>query len=164
MGVMSGLRPIGDMSISLAMYGALHAVALTVAVKSAHPIGQKCLFVAIAAALSVLSLRVGILGREISETFHVFVGGYSLLALCAATGAVTYGVLIRIFGMRGLSSRAIAAISVGCAVATLLAALTVSKFRALGVWWPAVLWWHAFSAGLWYADYRASSPNTGADR
>jgi hypothetical protein len=48
----------------------------------------------------------------------------------------------------------LALISVGCLMATLAAAFTAARIQGLGLWWLAVLWWIAFSAGLWYFDTR----------
>jgi hypothetical protein len=45
-------------------------------------------------------------------------------------------------------------IGLGCTLATYAAFLTLAHFRPLGRWWLAVLWWFAFSGGLWYHERR----------
>jgi hypothetical protein len=153
-GVMSRLHFLSDLSVSFALYGALHASALVLALRARHPIGQKCLFIAMAAGLSVLALRVGILGMHLTGTLPGNVGLYSALGFSALMGAVSYGVLIRIFRIYELNAVSIAGIAVGCTLATYLAAYTLAHSQFLGRWWLAVLWWYAFSSGLWYCERR----------
>ena len=76
------------------------------------------------------------------------------MGFAALMGAVSYGVLIRIFRMYELNAGSIALIAVGCMLATYVAAFTLAHSHFLGRWWLAVLWWYAFSGGLWYRDRR----------
>jgi hypothetical protein len=152
--VMSRLHFLSDLSVSFALYGALHASALVLALRARHPIGQKCLFIAVAAGLSALTLYVGIVGMHLTATLPGNVGLYTVMAFSALTGAVSYGVLILIFRMFDLNAVSIAVIAVGCTLATYVAAYTLAHSHFLGRWWLAVLWWYAFSAGLWYYDRR----------
>jgi hypothetical protein len=159
LGVVSRLHLTGSLSVSFALYGSLHASALVLALRARQPIWRGCLFIVIAASLSVMTLRFGIFGRQLSGTPPGTVGLYSLLGLAAVIGAVAYGILIRLFGMYALTTGSLAAIAVGCVLAAFVAYFTVSHFHFLGPWWLAVLWWYAFSGGLWYFDqwhHRAS--------
>jgi hypothetical protein len=154
LGVMSRLHFSSDLSVSFALYGALHASALVLAFRARHPIGQKCLFIAIAAGLSALTLHVGIVGIHLTGTLPGNVGLYTVVGFSALMGAVSYGVLIRIFRIFELNALSIAVIAVGCTLATYIAAYTLAHSHFLGRWWLAVLWWYAFSGGLWYYDRR----------
>jgi hypothetical protein len=154
LGVMSRLRFLSDLSVSFALYGALHASALVLAQRARHPIEQKCLFIAMAAGLSVLTLNVGIFGMHLTGTLPGNLGLYSVMGFSALTGAVSYGVLIRIFRIYELNAASIVVIAVGCTLATYIAAYTLAHSQFLGRWWLAVLWWYAFSVGLWYFDRR----------
>jgi hypothetical protein len=152
--VLSRQHFLSDLSLSFALYGALHASALVLAFRARHPIGQKCLFIAIAAGLSVLTLSVGVFGIHLTGTLPGNVGLYTVLGFSALMGAVSYGILIRIFRIFELNAGSIAFIGVGCTLATYIAAYTLAHSQFLGRWWLAVLWWYAFSAGLWYCDRR----------
>jgi hypothetical protein len=152
--VMSRLHVLSDLSVSFALYGALHASALVLSVRAGYPIGQKFLFVAIAAGLSALTLHVGIVGIHLTGTLPGNAGLYTVIGFSALTGAVSYGVLIRIFRTFELNAVSIAVIAVGCTLATYIAAYTLAHSHFLGRWWLALLWWYAFSAGLWYYDRR----------
>jgi hypothetical protein len=154
LGAVSRLHFLSDLSVSFALYGALHASTLVLALRARHPIGQKCLFIAIAAGLSVLVLNVGVSGMHLTGTLPGNVGLYTVLGFSALMGAVSYGVLIRIFRMYELNAGSIAIIAVGCTLATYVAAYTLAHSHFLGRWWLAVLWWYAFSGGLWYRDRR----------
>ncbi len=154
-GLISQRQSAVTLAASFALYGALHAIALALTL-GVHRPGMNCLFVATAAALSAMILHLGILGTRLSSVFPGILGLYSVLGLMAAAGALSYGALIRLFGMRALSLRELAAISVGCALSVYLGLLTLSLRHPhyLGSWWLAVLWWYGFSGGLWYVDAR----------
>jgi hypothetical protein len=151
---MSGLHLERNTSLSLAIYGVLHASALVFALRSRSPIWRKCSFIAIAAFLSVFALRVGIDVSQLAGIGPGSVNVYGLLALSAAAGALTYGLAIRVIGIDTLTLPALAAVTAGCLLATSIAGLTVRHFHLPGAWLLAVVWWHAFSAGLSYFDRR----------
>jgi hypothetical protein len=155
--VMSRLHPSTNLSASFALYGALHASALVLALRARQPIWRSCLFIAMAASLSVITLRIGIFGRQLSEALPGNIGVYTVFGFSAGIGAVTYGILIRLFGAYKLTAASLAAISVACMLASLLALGTLSYIRFLGLWWLAVPWWYAFSGGLWYFDQHAGA-------
>ena len=152
-GVVSRLHPARDLSVSFALYGALHALALVLAVRRHQPtIWGKCRFVALAAALCVLAFRFGAVARGPFGAAPGNVAFYTLLGLSSVVGAASYATLIRLCGLYALTITEIVAISAGCMLAAFVSLFTASHFQALGAWWFAVLWWFTFSGGLWYFD------------
>ena len=139
---------------TFAMNGALHACALILALRAPQILVRKLLFIALAAALSILTLYVGMV------TLQLFAGLPSterlcmVLAICAASGAITYGSLVRVFWIPKFSSRFILAICAVCASAALFALVARGYAPFLGGWWIAAVWWFAFSGALWYFDTR----------
>jgi hypothetical protein len=155
MGVLSRLHLTANLSVFCALCGALHAVALVLAVRVRQAIWRNSLFIVIAAALCVITFQLGTIERR--ATLPGNIGLYTVLGLSAVIGAVSYGTLIRLTGMCALTIREIAAIAVGCMFAAFAGLLTVSHFHFLGSWWLAALWWFTFSGGLWYFDHRHSA-------
>lgn len=111
------------------------------------------LFVGIAAALSVVSLQVGLIALRFAGR-HGSAGLYAALGLAALIGALAYGLSLRLLQMSELSVSALAIISGGCVVAVYVAFFMLAHLPGLGRWWLAVFWWYAFSAGLWYCERR----------
>ena len=151
---MTQLHLATDLSLSFALYGALQAAALVIALRAHHPIWRRCLFIAAAAALSAMTLRFGIVAAQLLGTSRASAALYAVLGLSGAMGAAAYGVLIRLSGIYELTSRSLAVICVICMGATGAAFFTLTRFHSLGPWWLAVMWWYAFSGGLWYFDRR----------
>jgi hypothetical protein len=141
-----------NVSVCFALYGALHASALVIALRDHHSIGRNCIFIAAAAGLSAMTLHVGIATAHWLGPRGGNVALYTALGLSAVTGAATYGVLIRACGIYELTVRALAVICLSCMLAAYAAMVTLAHFRFLGQWWLAVLWWYAFSGCLWYLD------------
>jgi hypothetical protein len=137
---------------TFAISGALHAVALVLALRAPAPALRQCLFIVISAALSILTLYIGIIGLQLAAALPANQRLNLVLGVCAASGATTYGSLIRLFWMPGISSRSILAIAMGCAAATLLAFSVRSYVPFLGGWWLAAGWWFAFSCALRFLD------------
>jgi hypothetical protein len=104
-----------------------------------------------------MTLRIGISGTQLSAGLPANIGVYTVLGFSALLGAVTYGILIRLFSFYKLTAASLAAISIGCTLASFLALGTLSHTHFLGPWWLAVLWWYAFSGRLWYCDRQASA-------
>jgi hypothetical protein len=154
--VMSRLPLSNDLAVSFALYGALHASALVLTLRAPQPIGRNCLFVVIAAGLCVITLRVGMVGRHLFGSLPGNLGIYTALGLATITGALIYGILIRLWGIFPMTLASLSAISLGCMSATFLALLTAGPLHFPGPWWLVVLWWHAYSVGLWYFDRRHS--------
>jgi hypothetical protein len=147
--------------VSFAINGALHACAIAVSLRAPPPsLPRKAAFIAVAAALSILTLYVGIIGLVL---FAVLPGNerlYVVLGMCSLSGAITYGSVIRKFWMRTLSSRLILAMAVVCLLATSLAFFARAYWDFLGGWWLAAAWWFAFSGGLWYFDTHGDVSST----
>lgn len=139
--------------VTFAINGAAHACAIVVSLRiPAASLARKAAFLAIATALSILTLYVGIIGLGLFAMLPANERLYVVLALCALSGAVSYGSLIRMFWIRTLVSRIILAVAVVCGLATSLAFFARAHWEFLGAWWLAAAWWFAFSAGLWYFD------------
>ena len=138
--------------MSFALNGALHALSLSIALRSPQTILRKLVFIGLAAAFCVFTMYVGITGLVL---FAVVPGNerlYLVLGLCSLTGAITYGSLVRIFWIRKFSPRSILGMAFLCLLATALAFFIRSYSEALGGWWLAAVWWFAFSGGLWFFD------------
>jgi hypothetical protein len=108
-----------------------------------------------AAALSAITLHVGIFAAQSLGTLRAGVALYAVLGFSAAAGAAAYGILIRLSGMyTRLTGRALVTASIGCLLAAPAALVSMTHLPLLGRWWLALLWWYAFSAALWYCDRR----------
>ena len=142
---------------TFAASGALHAVALVFALRAPAAVFRGCLFIAIAAALNVLTLYIGILGSQLFAVLPAEERLYVLLGLCSASGAITYGSSIRLFWVQELSSRSVLAIAIACVLATLAAFFVRGYFQNVEGWWLATVWWFAFSVCLWYLDTNPDS-------
>ena len=156
------LHLLTDLIVCFAVYGALHAGALVLTLRARQSVWRSCLFILGAAALSVMTLRVGMFVGRLSGTLSVNVAIYAVLGFSAVTGVLAYGILIRVFGIHDLTPRSLAAISVACVLATYVAFFTLTHFHFLGRWWLALCWWWAFSGGLWYCDRRRNAVPLGA--
>jgi hypothetical protein len=142
---------------TFAINGALHASALVLSLRAHEVLWRKGAFIALAAAFSVFALYVGILALELFAVLPSTERLYLALGLCAASGAITYGGLIRMFWMPKIGSRAILAIAFSSVLAVFIGFFARSHFPFLGDWWLAAVWWSAFSGGLWYLDTQRSA-------
>ena len=141
---------------TFAINGALHASALVLSLRARELLWRKGAFIAFAAGFSVFALYVGILALELFAVLPSYERLYLALGLCALSGAITYGGLIRLFFMPKFSSRAILAIAFFSVIAVFVGFFARSHFPFLGDWWLAAVWWSAFSGGLWYVDTQPS--------
>jgi hypothetical protein len=134
-----------------AIYGALHAIALTGALDVAATLARKSLFIVLAAALDVAALYIGIFTLDLLSAAPVGIAARAYLAfgICSMCGAICYGLLIRYFWLPELTPRPIARIALGCVVASFLALLLEQSIGFTGLWALAAVWWCAFSVGLW---------------
>jgi hypothetical protein len=148
----------GSLIVAFAINGALHASALVLTLRAPESLTRKSAFVAIAVALSVLTLYVGIISLVLFSILPGTERLYVVLGVCSLSGAITYGSTVRLFWVRNLSSRLILAMSFLCVLATSLAFLARTYAELLGGWWLAAAWWFAFSGGLWYVDTRGNAP------
>ena len=137
---------------SFAINGALHASSLSLAPLSPQSILRKLAFIAGAAALSMFTMYVGIIGLVLFAAVPGNERLYLALGLCSLTGAITYGSLIRLFWIRKFPPRRILGLAFLCLLATSLAFFVRVYFEGLGGWWLAAVWWFAFSGGLWFFD------------
>lgn len=144
--------PRNSLFITFALNGALHGCAVAMSLRMPTSLARRAAFVAIAAALSVLTLYIGIIGLVLFAALPGNTRLYVVLGVCSLAGAITYGSLIRMFWTRSLSSRLILAMAVLCLLASSLAFFTRASWESLGAWCLAAAWWFAFSAGLWYFD------------
>jgi hypothetical protein len=155
--VISRLHLLSNLDASFALYGALHAAALVLSLGTHRVKWRQCLFIVFAAALCVMTLHLGTWIMHWLGRLPGNIGLYTALGVAAWVGAVTYGISIRLCGIRRLKPGSLAVIGLGCALATYVAFLTLAHVHSLGRWWLAVLWWFAFSGGLWYHDRRSRS-------
>ena len=155
----TGLQASTGPAVSFAAYGALHASALLLSLRARRAPWRLVSFIAVAAMLSVITVRLGITGMHVFGAAPGTARFYAVSGFCAITGATMYGFLIRLEGVLELSVREIVLISIGCMLSTFVAMVMVLHSRYLGRWWLAVLWWYAFSAGLWYFDRRQTAVN-----
>jgi hypothetical protein len=137
---------------NFALNGALHAATLVLSLRTGATLVRKCLFVAIATLLSILTLYIGIVGLVLLAYLPGDTRLFAVLALCALAGGMTYGTLVRLFWVRHLSSRSVLFIAFICLFVTLPTYLLKHYLQIAGVWYLAAAWWFAFSAGLWYFD------------
>lgn len=156
-GLAAPLPVAANVSLSFALYGGLHALALVIALRARQPPWRMALFVGVAAVISVLTLQAGLLALQLLGSLSGNFRLYAALGFAAMLGALAYGILIRQLKMYPLPASALALISLGCVAAAYVGFFTLAHGHALGRWWLAVLWWYAFSAGLWYFDRRAST-------
>jgi hypothetical protein len=115
------------------------------------------IFIGAAAAISMLTLRAGLIALQLLGRLPGNSRLYAALGFAAMMGALAYGTLIRQFKMYPLPANALVLISLGCVAAAYAGFFTLAHSDVLGRWWLAVLWWYAFSAGLWYFDRRPST-------
>jgi len=151
--VLARTRLSSDLNASFALFGALHASALVFTLRVRPSIWRSCLFVAIAAGLCVMTLRIGMLETHLFRALPGNIRLYAVLGFSGAAGALAYGILIRrLPGLSAIPLSSLAAISLGCMLAACIALLTGNQFHLPGPSWLTILWWHAFSGGLWFFD------------
>jgi hypothetical protein len=152
--VLSRLAFASNHSVAFAFYGTLHATALVLSFRVPLPVGRSSLFIVTAACLSATMFHLGLLGTHLAARMPGGSGPYTVLGFVSVTGAVMYGMSIRLFRFYRLTIRAFTLISCGCMSASCLALFTLTRISFLGPWWLAALWWYAFSGGLWYCGRR----------
>lgn len=136
----------------LVLYGTFHAIAVVGALRRPGPVFKRTLFVLAAGGLSVVAYVIGVLAARLLGPL-VFV---MMFVLTSILGAATYGLLIRWMWMRQLSLRAVGKIVLGCVAAT-----SVAMFSAGNTEYQeevlTLLWWLAFSLGLWLCTRRTAN-------
>jgi hypothetical protein len=142
-----GLAAHGPM-VSFAVYGAVHASTIVVALRTAPAMWRALSFVAIAAALSTLSALFSVTGSHFL-TLPGTAAPCLLLTLSSGLGAACYASLIRYFWMPSLTFRAGVCLTFSCMAATIAAFLIAVFFlNGAGGLWFALWWWCAFSVSL----------------
>jgi hypothetical protein len=155
---LNALHPFSEPFLpSFAIYGALHAAAVAVAIQTPHSLPRKGLFIVLAAALNVAVLYAGIISLEGLGKAFAPLRLHIALSVCSLFGAIAYGLLIRACWWPTLRPRAIAQIAFGCLLATAGALWIENLAVTVGTWSLAAVWWFAFSLGLWRVDRRANA-------
>ena len=108
--VITRLHFLGNLDVSFAVYGALHAAALVLSLKAHPSVWRQCLFIVLAAGLCVLTLHVGMRVMHLLGGLPGNVGVYMALGTAAWTGAMTYGISMRLWRIHRLTFRALAVI------------------------------------------------------
>jgi hypothetical protein len=137
-----------------ALYGGLHAASLTLSSRDRQAPARQLLFIAAAALLSSLTVRLGISGFRWAPRLSLGTGHYVpiLVIVCSGLGALAYGALIgRLFDTRW-SRGALGATALACALTSVAAFLVCRRYQAARGLWLAIPWWYAFSAALALAD------------
>lgn len=150
--MLSRSRVLGNLSVSFAVYGTLHAAALEFSRSARRTLWQSGVFILLAAILTLINLNAALFALR-----HVAGGSGNpgrTIGICsfAAAGALAYGMLVRRSGVSVLTGRALVAIAGTCACAAALALITASSISHAGPWLVAALWWWGFSSALWYVD------------
>jgi hypothetical protein len=153
--VITRLNLLSHLDASFAVYGAFHASAVVLSLRTARPMAWCGGFIAVAAVLCVLTLHIGLLAMHGLGGLPGSVGLYAALGLSAAAGAVSYGLSLRLFGVHRLTWAALAVIAAGCVFATYAAFIVLAAVHSTDRWLLAVAWWYAFSGGLWFCDQGA---------
>jgi hypothetical protein len=148
--------------LSFALYGALHALALSIAIAGQVPL-KRPLFVVLAALLNVAVMYEGIYVFGALQVLAQSARLHTTLGLCAFSGALAYGFLIRGFWFNRFSPRRIAQLAIGCLIASQLALFATDFALVLGNWWFVTVWWFAYSAGLWIINRRTDALRPQAD-
>jgi hypothetical protein len=152
--VLSALHWMGEyLLVSFAAYGALHAVSVVVAISTTVPL-KRTLFVLLAAVLNVGIMYLGIFCWQLLQVLATTGRLHAALGICAFSGAIAYGLLIRGFWFKKLTPRRIAQIAIVCLIASQFALFAEDFQLVLGNWWFVCVWWFAFSASLWLLHRR----------
>jgi hypothetical protein len=138
--------------------GALHAIAVVLALRSKSSSLSRLGFVLATAALSIAAPfaaveLIDLLGLHGIETIFL------ALALTSAIGAVSYWSLVRFFWARFLSPFSLLVTVSSCVVATLIASFAISAAPFLRDALLPMVWWFAFSASLLMADRHNMAAN-----
>jgi hypothetical protein len=139
----------------LVLFGTLHASAVVGALQRSEPIVKRIFFVAIVACLPVAAFAIGVgVGRLFGGL--VF---FLMFAFASAIGAASYGLVVRRMWMPQLSIRCVGNIVVACVAATFAALFSAGSTEYFHEW-LTLLWWFAFSGGLWFCTGRTANPQT----
>lgn len=139
---------------NFALYGALHALCVSVALGPGPSLIRRALFILLAAVADVGVMYLGIFA--VGSFAYLLAAGalYAALGLCALAGALVYGLLLRGLLLPSLRPRRIVQIAAGCVAASVLVQAAGRLHDAGQVVWMVGAWWLAFSSGLWLVHGR----------
>jgi catechol 2,3-dioxygenase-like lactoylglutathione lyase family enzyme len=162
-GIGGGDVPYDPLCFLCGLSGALHAIAVVLALRSKSSRLSRFGFVMTTAALSIAApfaaLKViDLLGLAGIATIFV------ALALTSAIGAVSYWLLVRGLWARFLSPRSLLVTVGSCVLATFIASVAISVVPFLRDVLLPMFWWLAFSASLLIADRHNTVPNRPLER
>ena len=174
---------IRDFAI-LGLPGALHAGSVLLSLRRRPNIARSVSFVALAACFNLGAIFSGLIAlpllplvpyivrlvpqlRDIGDSTpgdSVRVLFYAIAA--SACGSLAYWFVVRAFWMKQLRYRDLLRTLTLCVMATILAFIGLAVLgsspayfestRSVGDILPAVMWWFAFSASLWWTESRGS--------
>lgn len=153
--------PVVDrLFVIFGLSGALHAVAVVLALRANASWPSRVGFVVAAAVVSIAAALggLGLAGLlHLNLTLTVFLA----LAFTSAFGAAWYWLLVRSFWAPFLSRGSLLVTIGACVLAALIAALAGGAGHVPRDPFVSVLWWVGFSTSLYVADRRRTSPGPG---
>jgi len=154
--VQSPWAPVPDhLFVLFGLSGALHAVAVVLALQAAASWVSRVGFVAAATGLSIAA-PLGGLGLAALLQLNVVITVLVALALASAFGAVSYWLLVRRLWAPFLSRGSLVATIAACELAMLVTALATNVVPLPRDPLAPVLWWLAFSVSLYVAGRRSA--------
>jgi hypothetical protein len=148
--------PVADRLVVLfGSSGALHAVAVVLALRKAASWRSRVGFVLAATMLSMVA-PMGGLGLAALLPLSMVITVFVALALASAFGAVSYWLLVRGLLAPFLSRGSLLLTIAACEVAMLLTALVPTVAAIPRDPLAPTLWWLGFSTSLYVADRRSS--------
>ncbi len=155
--VQSPWSPLPDrLFVLFGLSGALHAVAVVLALQKSASWMSRVGFVV---ATTVLSIAAPLAGLGLAGLLHlnVVITVFVALALTSAFGAVSYWLLVRGLWAPFLSRGSLLVTIVACEVAMLIASLATTVVPIPRDPLAPTLWWLGFSASLYIADRRSTA-------
>jgi hypothetical protein len=140
-------------ALAFACYGALHAAALTICLRTRPDRVRALAFVAAASLLSGSLARLGLLAAPFLAQSGVERAALLVVAVSAFAGALGYGALLRWLLRYPLAPGPLVMIALACVCAASVALIPMRRYVG-GTAWIAIFWWLAFSGGLCAATGR----------
>jgi hypothetical protein len=142
-----------SVALAFACYGALHAATVALCLRPRPTPRRALAFLAAAALESGLLARLGWVALPLLGSDAVS-AALLVVAASAFAGALGYGVLLRFLLRYPLGLAPLVTMALACTLAACAALALTRRFPAGGSTWLAVLWWLAFSGGLWVVASR----------
>ena len=140
--------------------GALHALAVVLALEEDAPWLSRAGFVVAATVLSIAA-PLGGLGLAALLQLNMVLTVFVALALASAFGAVSYWLLVRRVWAPFLSRGSLILTIAACEVAMVITALTTTVVPVPRDPLAPALWWLGFSVSLYIADRRHAPASLG---